>query len=252
MSVVVLASDCESTWIVVRELQQTHEVSAVILEKPESRVKFIKRRIKRLGVVKVAGQILFQLATRLLRWEAADAREDIIESNNWDLTCPVDTVTHYVDSANSPDVPSLIKAYEPTVIVINGTRILGRKLLESISVPIINMHAGVTPKYRGVHGGYWALARGDSDNAGVTVHLVDTGIDTGDELYQTVFKQSEDDNFTTYPLRQLESGLPLLIRAVDDAVAGNLKPHAGRGASELFYHPTIWQYVWTRLIRKVR
>lgn len=252
MSVVVLASDCASTWIVVRELRQTHEISVVILEEPESRFKFLKRRVKRLGVFTVAGQVLFQLATPWLRRAAAKASKDIIATNNWVATCPPDTEVHRVSSANSPDVRSLLQAYDAQVVVINGTRILGRKLLQSVSVPIINMHAGITPKYRGVHGGYWALARGDSDNAGVTIHLVDAGIDTGGVLYQAAFVADEDDNFTTYPLLQLEAGLPLLTKAVGDALSGKLKPGSGIGASELFYHPTIWQYLWTRLWHRVR
>ena len=46
-------------------------------------------------------------------------------------------------------------------MVVNGTRILSRRMLESIDAVFLNMHVGITPKYRGVHGGYWALANGD-------------------------------------------------------------------------------------------
>ena len=50
--------------------------------------------------------------------------------------------------------------------------------------PVLNYHAGITPKYRGMNGGYWALATGDAGNFGATVHLVDAGVDTGGVLHQ--------------------------------------------------------------------
>jgi methionyl-tRNA formyltransferase len=41
------------------------------------------------------------------------------------------------------------------------------------------VHAGITPRYRGTHGGYWVLLNNDPGHCGVTIHLVDPGIDTG-------------------------------------------------------------------------
>ncbi len=61
---------------------------------------------------------------------------------------------------------------------------LERATLAAIDAPFINYHAGINPKYRGQHPGYWALASDDAENAGVTIHLVDEGVDTGSVLYQ--------------------------------------------------------------------
>jgi methionyl-tRNA formyltransferase len=41
----------------------------------------------------------------------------------------------------------------------------------SINSKFVNIHVGITPKYRGVHGTYWALVNNDVENSGVTVHL---------------------------------------------------------------------------------
>ncbi len=51
------------------------------------------------------------------------------------------------------------------------------------------MHAGITLRYRGVHGGYWALAEQHPEWVGTTVHLVDPGIDTGGILAQSTFER---------------------------------------------------------------
>ena len=91
-------------------------------------------------------------------------------------------------------------------------------LVISLAAPFINYHAGITPKYRGVHGGYWAKAEGDPGNFGITVHLIDKGIDTGEVLYQARLASTAEDNYSTFPYLQLVAALPLLERAADDAL----------------------------------
>jgi folate-dependent phosphoribosylglycinamide formyltransferase PurN len=72
-----------------------------------------------------------------------------------------------------------LKAINPDLVIVNGTRIISKKVLSSINSKFVNIHVGITPKYRGVHGTYWALVNNDVENSGVTVHFVDEGIDTG-------------------------------------------------------------------------
>src|SRR5690606_24425483 len=95
-------------------------------------------------------------------------------------------LVHWVPSVNATQCIDLVQKIEPDIVVVNGTRIISKKVLDAVPVSFINTHVGITPKYRGVHGAYWALACGDTDNCGVTVHLVDKGIDTGGILKQAV------------------------------------------------------------------
>ncbi len=106
------------------------------------------------------------------------------------------------------------------MVLVVGTRIISRKVLAAVEAPFINYHDGITPKYRGIHGGYWASARNDLANFGATVHLVDPGIDTGDVLYQVRLRPSGEDNYATFSYLQLAAALPLLVRAAEDAIAG--------------------------------
>ena len=73
-------------------------------------------------------------------------------------------------------------------------------------------------------GAYWARSQRDPAHAGVTVHLVDEGVDTGDVLYQATTEFSFADNIATYQHRQMATALPLLIRAIEEALAGRLSP----------------------------
>ncbi len=81
----------------------------------------------------------------------------------------------------------------------------------------------------------------------MTVHLVDPGIDTGDILFQKVLTPSQEDGFSTYPYLQLAEGLPLMRRAVRDALEGTLKPGQNSLDSQVWVHPTLWKYVESSL-----
>ena len=97
---------------------------------------------------------------------------------------------HHVESVNDPETIRLLRTMQPTVIVVNGTRIISSEVLDAVDCPFINTHAGITPRFRGVHGGYWALVEGRPEMVGTTVHLVDEGIDTGGVLARATFDTS--------------------------------------------------------------
>ncbi len=107
------------------------------------------------------------------------------------------------------------------------------------------------PEIPGQAGGYWALAEGDKDHAGVTIHMVDEGVDTGSILYQTRFEATPRDSFGTYFYLQTAVARPLLIKAVEEALDGRLAPRASSLPSRQHFHPTLWGYLRTALTRGV-
>ena len=224
----------------------------ILVEQKEPRGLFLKRRARRLGLLAVAGQLAFvaSLAPLLKRLSRRRIAE-IAASNNLDLRRGnLDQATH-VDSVNSSEALEWLKREQPAVVVVNGTRIIAHRILEATGATFINTHCGITPEYRGAHGGYWALYRGDRENCGVTVHLVDPGVDTGDIVAQARIEPGPTDNFATYPYLQLAGGLPLLIEAVRASLRGSLETKRRAGHGAVWYHPTAWQYVITGLRRRI-
>jgi methionyl-tRNA formyltransferase len=127
--------------------------------------------------------------------------------------------------------------------------VLRKPLLDAVSAPFINYHCGINPLYRGQYPLYWAKAMGDEANVGVTVHLIDEGIDTGDVLYQERLELGWKDVSSISFLIALPVGAKLMLRALQDALSGNLKPFIARGKSQIFYPPTLLQYIWYGLRR---
>ena len=153
---------------------------------------------------------------------------------------------------NAPATLDALQRLAPRVVVVAGTRIISGSVLDAVEAPFLNMHAGITPRYRGVHGGYWALASDDREHCGVTVHIVDRGVDTGAVIAQARIEPTTHDSFATYPLLQLVAGLPLLVDAVRAALGGRLEQVPTSGPSRQWYHPTAWGYLATWIRRGVR
>lgn len=253
-AIVILAGAGASTNIVYNALSAEFEIISVIIEKPIPRTEFLKRRIKRLGLLKVIGQVLFQLV-RVFYLERRSRRRIRELKETFKLNDSPVGANRIINvaSVNSDETITILKDINPPVVVVNGTRIISDQVLKCIPGKFINIHAGITPLYRGTHGAYWALVEKNKAACGVTAHLVDSGIDTGHILGQAIIEPTEEDNFTTYPLLQLAAGIPLLKKAVNDLFEDRIeiKPYP-EGRSRLWSHPTLFEYLRYRLAHGVK
>jgi phosphoribosylglycinamide formyltransferase-1 len=250
--IVLLAGDGLSTRAMYHGLCEEFDIVEVMLERKPSALKMLRHRARKLGIAQTLGQLGFILYSRLLDRASRSRIEQLLHRHQLlDAPIPAQVITH-VGSANERGVASRLRKLAPQAVVVNGTRILSKKLLAAVDAPFINTHMGITPAYRGVHGGYWALTHDDRAHCGVTVHLVDAGVDTGGILYQALITPEADDNFATYPILQLVQGLPLMRAALRDVAAGRLVPRIVEGPSRQWYHPTLLGYWKTRLQRGVK
>lgn len=250
-NLVLLTCDSDMGRIAARYLAARFPALAVVVERNMARSLLLARRLKRQGLLHVGGQLAFMVFQRVQRKASRGRIAEIVGQANLKPRWPDASELIRVSSINSPECIAYLKRLRPRAILVVGTRIIAEEVLQAVEAPFINYHAGITPKYRGVHGGYWAKAEGDPGNFGVTVHLVDKGIDTGDVLYQARLAPTAKDNYSTFPYLQLIAALPLLEKAARDAVTGTLRPQRVDLPSRLWSHPTLWQYVKTGLRRGV-
>lgn len=242
--IIFLASDCESSRWVYHALMTDFNLDAAILEQPVSKKALIMSRIKKIGFVKVWGQVMFSaLVVPVLKMKAKKRKVELIHQyqlNNNHINC---NKTFKVNSVNDEACLQLLQQIQPEIIIVNGTRIISKKILQCTDAVFINLHAGITPQYRGSHGGYWALRNNDAANFGTTIHIVDTGVDTGSVLKQVFIQPKKQDNFTTYPILQVAVGIAALKEILPEIIAGkfNAVPHTEKG--KMYYQPTLGQYV---------
>jgi folate-dependent phosphoribosylglycinamide formyltransferase PurN len=251
--ILLLAGEWDTTPVVYQFLAKHFIVEKVIIEAPVSRKKFLKNRIKKLGYLSVAGQTLFQLLVAKPMRKVSEKRvQEILREHGLSRATIPDEKIKRVKSVNEEECLQALREAAPDLVIVHGTRIISKKILQETKSTFINIHAGITPRYRGSHGAYWALANNDTENCGVTVHLVDPGIDTGGIAAQGRIEITAKDNFTTYPYLQLAKGLELLKPVIENYFAQNLQTQKNNLNSALWHHPTIWYYLQKRLLKRVK
>ena len=247
--IVLLAGRGVTTNILYNALNKDFPIHSIILEEGVSKKEFLKKRIHHLGLRKVSGQVLFQVSiARMLHFFSAKRKKEILQQFNLeDRPLPTEKIIP-VHSVNDDKCIDALQKINPAIVVVIGTRIISKKVLNCIGAKFVNIHAGITPKYRNVHGAYWALVNNDKDNCGVTVHLVDEGIDTGSVIYQTKISITSKDNFITYPFLQLAEGIIYMKKALQDIFEEKLVLKNGTAESKIWHHPTFFQYLYQRLV----
>ena len=100
--------------------------------------------------------------------------------------------TKLADAAEENCIRILKEAGVDTVVLAGFMRIVKPKLLEAFPNRVINIHPAILPAFPGIHSWTQALDYG-CKVAGVTVHFVDAGTDSGPIIVQKAVPVLEDD-----------------------------------------------------------
>jgi folate-dependent phosphoribosylglycinamide formyltransferase PurN len=254
MKIVLLGGKSQTTLFMYNALKYKFPIYKVIIENRVSSIKIIKGRIKKLGIFRVINQLLFQLTISKLIYLSSKKRIIALKKHYTLFADPIElSKLQNISSVNDLECIIALKEINPDIVLVNGTRIISSKVLDSIPALFINTHVGITPQYRGVHGAYWALIANDKKNCGVTIHQVDKGIDTGDIIKQSAITISDNDNYITYPFHQYGIAIELMKSTLEDLKKNNLRTFKKENVeSKLYYHPTFTGYLYNRLFRGIK
>ena len=128
-----------------------------------------------------------------------------------------------LDSVNSKASLNKIKSFNCDLLVsMSFNQIFREDLINLTPIGIINCHAGKLPFYRGRNILNWALIN-DEKEFGITVHFVDTGIDTGDIILQKTFPISDKDSYKTLLNTSYSACGDILFEALVQIAESNYK-----------------------------
>jgi len=82
-----------------------------------------------------------------------------------------------VDRFNSHECASILEKASPDILAIASAPILKPFIFQKAKIGALNAHPGWLPAFRGLGANAFALEQGEKP--GVTVHWIDSGIDTG-------------------------------------------------------------------------
>ncbi len=98
-----------------------------------------------------------------------------------------------VDSVNSKAAYEQVKALEPDLIIVFGTGIIYPEIIDIPKWGMINMHGGLTQYYRGLDSTLWAFYNKEFDKLGITIHYVESELDSGGIISQANLAVEKDD-----------------------------------------------------------
>ena len=123
-----------------------------------------------------------------------------------------------------PETIEAIKAWKPDLIVVFAYgKILPQALLDVPGFGCINIHTSLLPKWRGASPIQNALLAGESET-GVTIMLMDAGMDTGDILKQEKLSIDPLESREDLTKRMTESASGLLLEVIPEWIERTLVP----------------------------
>ena len=85
----------------------------------------------------------------------------------------------YCNTLNDQSVEDELKKVANKVIVFTGGGLIRENILVNAGAGILNCHMGILPMYRGMDVVEWPILEQKFNQIGITVHLMDKGVDTG-------------------------------------------------------------------------
>jgi len=117
-----------------------------------------------------------------------------------------------------------IKKLKPDIIIVAAYgKILPRQILEVPGFGCLNIHTSLLPKFRGPSPIQNALLMGVKE-IGITIFLINEGIDTGDILSQEKIKIGEDDTAESLLQKLSRLGEELLLKTLPLWIERKIKP----------------------------
>ena len=118
------------------------------------------------------------------------------------------------------------------VVVVAFGQILPKVIIDHPSLQCLNIHPSLLPKYRGAAPINWPIIRGET-KTGVTIMLMDEGMDSGDILLQRETDIGAAETYGDLHDRLAQLGATLLIKTIEQVAAGTAqqKPQDASGVT---------------------
>ena len=140
---------------------------------------------------------LIKFLQNKLYYSTARHAENILINNFLHFSPSIETI--YINNINNLDRLESIYSRNYDLAIVFGTRLLTSKTISKLP-QTINIHWGISPKYRG-EGIISSLAHEGKTGPGLTIHFLDIGIDDGDIIVQGKPNLTKQDNFYSIGLK---------------------------------------------------
>ena len=122
-------------------------------------------------------------------------------------------------------------------VVFGSSYIKGSLIDFLISQKAINIHAGVSPYYRGTDCNFWALYDNNPHLVGTTIHMLSKGLDSGSMLYHAMSKIKT--NPFEYTMSTIKAAFHSIAERTEDKSIFEINPVVQDKEKEIRYSKKI-------------
>ena len=156
---------------------------------------------------------------------------------------------------NSPRAIAQLEQWSPDLAIFTGGDILRDEVLKVPRLGILNAHLALLPEIRGMNSPEWSLLCGVP--LGITIHFMDSGVDTGPILLRREFLADGCDSLADLRNKMIAEGIELIAEAVAGLDRGTIPavPQTDREKDrdrQFFVMHERLKAMATRRLKKVR
>ncbi len=230
LNIVMLTSDGLEHQYVTHALLDAFgdQISAIITAEPPPKPfrDRLRRLLRRYSVTELASRAAIAAYRRLThaqrRREQTLAR--ILFPNGPPNARRIEERRHVVPYHNGAKCRRMLAELEPDIIAVYGTTVIGPAVIALARHSIVNMHTGISPRYRGADTTFWPIYNDEPEWIGVTVHVLDEGIDTGAILRIGRPDLDATDDFDSVFAKTVKTGAPLYVDALRAILDDSIEP----------------------------
>jgi folate-dependent phosphoribosylglycinamide formyltransferase PurN len=147
---------------------------------------------------------------------------------------------------NHSSAERLLLTAQPDIIAFTGGGLIRKNILELSHWGVLNCHAGLLPRFRGMDVVEWAILEGEDQapQTGITLHLMDKGVDTGPIVLTHPISLQPGDNLQSLRARFLPAMVQLMLEGLIGLRHGRLSPTPqapSDGRQYFVMHPRLQQ-----------
>jgi len=187
---------------------------------------------------------------REYKTDFGDAGRRILETDNHNVI-----YTTGANRINAPEYIQVLREMRPDLVVVCGASILRNEFLSIPRFGVLNLHGGLSQRYRGLFTTEWAVYNAEPEYVGGTVHFVTPGIDDGQIVYQGRPLIEANDTPNTLYEKVVHLGVEMMGAAIedirDDRIAASELDQPGALYTRSMFTPQVLKETWRQFERGV-
>jgi Formyl transferase len=214
---------------------------------------FLKKRIKRRGVLKTADEMAYYVYHHATDKRSRNTRlsNELVEAYWNSLAEPYQPAPSlHTGNVNSAETLAYIDSLQPDIIFAHClNQFFGKRLRSKAKHGIFMWHVGITPEYKGLYSPFWTMYNGDYDNFGYSIIHLNDDLDAGEVYVQRRLTNVDvrNDNHVLIEHKAILDSLDHLQPFLQTLEAGTAKPIERPDARSGYYsYPGLTDFLIQR------